>query len=138
MKKELKEQIQPEFDRASLLWKQNRTAEALQIFQGLNEKFPNQPTIVLMLGTVSFTRGDMDSAQRYFQELVKLKPNYEKGSLALFFSLKEQERFAEAIAEAKRFISQNGLTKEYALLMEELDEEGAFNTKSKTKPVKES
>jgi predicted Zn-dependent protease len=127
MKKELKAEIEPEFNRASSLWKQNKTAEAINIFKQLDKTYPEQPTILGMLGAIYLTNHDFVSALAYFQKIVKLSPKSELASTSLFHCLMKHEQFDAALSEARKFIKRNGLTKEYELLMAELDDEGRLD-----------
>ena len=122
-----KAKIEPDFNRASSLWHEGKLLEAARIFKGLDKKFPNQPAILGMLGAIYFTTGNYANALTYWEKVVKLSPKSELASRALFHTLLQHERFDDALTEANRFIKLNGYSKEYAMIMEELDENGAFN-----------
>ena len=130
MNKELKAEMEPEFNRACSLWKENKSADAIKIFQDLDNKFPQQPSILGMLGSIHFTNGDFSASLNYFQQLTKLQPKSELASRALYHSLSQHELFDDALKEAKRFIKQNGLTKEYELIISELEDLGALDNDS--------
>ena len=122
--------MEPEFNRACSLWKQNKSADAIKIFQDLDTKFPQQPVIIGMLGSIYFTNGDFAASLNYFRQLTKLQPKSELASRALFHSLSQHEQFDDALKEAKRFIKQNGLTREYELIISELENFGAVDNDS--------
>ena len=130
-------QIEPDFNRASSLWAGGQASEALAILRGLNSRFPDEPTILLMLGNICFSTKDYASALPYWEQLVKLKPKYELGSRGLFFTLMRHERFEDALDEAHRFIKLCGLTEEYKRIMEELDSNSVFDRLSGRKPMAE-
>jgi len=126
MHKTLRKKIEPEFNKASKLWQEGKTAEAARIFRRLNQEFPNQPAILGMLGAIHFTKGDYVASLEYYQRVVNLSPKSELASRAYYHSLLRNERYDEALAEATRFVKQNGLTKEYEEIMAELDDAGIF------------
>jgi len=121
-----KAKIESEFNRASSLWKEGKPAEAIRIFKKLDQKFPNQLAILGMIGAIYFRTDDYANALVYWEKVVKLSPKSELASRALFHTLFRHERYDDAFSEANRFIKLNGYSKEYALIMEELDENGAF------------
>jgi outer membrane protein assembly factor BamD (BamD/ComL family) len=127
MKAADKKKIEPRFSEASKLWKEKKLPQAIKIFKGLDGEFPNQPAILGMLGAIYYSTRNYAAALGYFEKVTKLNPRSELASRALFHALIEHERNADALAEARRFIRLNGLTKEYALIMEELDESHVFD-----------
>ena len=127
MDKELKSNIEPDFNRASKLRHDGQPHEALEIFNKLNDQFPNQPPIIGMLAAIHFTGKNFAAALPCFEKLVKLSPKSELASRGLFVSLMRHERKTEALDEARRFIKLRGLTDEYAFIMQELDENGSFD-----------
>ena len=126
MNKDLRAKIEPDFNRATKLWHENRSVEAVEILRKLNDEFPDQTVIFATLGAIHFSKGDFVSSLTYFQKVVKLSPKSELASLGLFHSLIKHEQFDAALSEARRFINKNGLTEEYKLLMEELEENSFF------------
>jgi tetratricopeptide (TPR) repeat protein len=126
MTDEQRAQIEPEFNRALDL-RQNNPNEAIQILEQLDHRFPGQAIITGMLGSIYHSLGDWVNALRYYRRTVALSPKSELASLGLFHSLRHHERFEEAFDEARRFIKLNGITEDYRLLMQELDEHGTFD-----------
>lgn len=114
--------IEPEFNRALNLWHENKSDEAIRILKKLDKEFPNQPVIVKMIGAIYFSLEDWSNCIIYSEKNVALSPKSEHTSITFFHCLWNQERFDEAFEEAKRFIKLNGFSKEYALILEELNE----------------
>jgi len=124
MTEDEKIKIEPEFNRALDLWHEDKPFEAIKILKQLNKEFPNQPTILGMLGAIHFTLDDWANSLIYYDKAVILSPKSESASIGLFHSLWHHERFDEAFEEAKRYVKLNGFSKKYDFIMKELDENG--------------
>ena len=119
--------IEPEFNRALEL-RENNPQEAIRILTELDRRFPDRSVIVGTLGSIYFSLKDWANALPVYEKAVLLSPKSELASLGLFHSLWHHERFEDALEESKRFIRINGLTSEYSILLDELDDGGMFGS----------
>ena len=122
-----RELMEPEYNRALAL-RENNPHEAIRILKELDRRFPNHEIIVGTLGSIYFSLKDWANALPVYERATQLAPKSELASLGLFHSLWHHERYDDAVEEAKRFIRINGLTPEYSLLLDELDDEGMFSS----------
>jgi predicted Zn-dependent protease len=127
MTEDEKNKIEPKFNYAIKLWHNKKTNKALSILKSLEKEFPNQPTILGMIGAIYFSIKDWLNSSIYYEQTIKLSPKSELASIAFFHCLWNQERFDDAFSEASRFMKLTGFSKEYALIFEELDENSVFH-----------
>lgn len=123
MTDEDRQKIEPSFNRALDIREKN-PLEAIKILKELDEKHPNQPAIIGMIGGIYFGMNDYAQSLPYYEKVAHLSPKSELASLGLFHCLWRHERIDDAFEEARRFIKLNGYSEEYAFALEELDDSG--------------
>ncbi|HLM00977.1 MAG TPA: hypothetical protein VK400_07960, partial [Pyrinomonadaceae bacterium] len=61
------------------------------------------------------------NCSEYISQGLKLQPQSEYLSLMLFHSLWHMKKFDDALEEVKRFVAINGYSKEYDLILKEIE-----------------
>lgn len=96
-------------------------AGARRTLEGLAEQHPEVFGIWLVLGGVQLSQADYVAAERSFAAAVSLRPRSELASLGTFHTLKYLGRVDDAFAEMRRFLALRPKSKEYALLLAEME-----------------
>lgn len=132
MTEDEKLKIEPEFNQALGLWREDKPFEAIKILKKLNKNFPNQSAILGMIGAIYFCLDNWKNSCIYYKKTVKFSPKSELASIALFHSLFQLKKYNKGFDEIKRFLSiskkLNIKFKKYNLLMNDWKEE--FNLKT--------
>ncbi|MDQ4120420.1 MAG: tetratricopeptide repeat protein [Acidobacteriota bacterium] len=119
---EEKIKIEPDFNKALCLRDEEKYDDAIKILEKLNSDFPDNHAILLMLAGMYHLVDDWENCFIYSQKLVEISPNSERASVMLFHSLWGLKKFDDAFEEARRFVDLNGFSKEYDLILKEIDE----------------
>lgn len=80
------------------LLKQGKYPEALESFQDLNHKYPDNPDVLYNFGVLLNELRDFIGAARILEKLVSLDPGYENAKVALGFSYINMNRREKAIS----------------------------------------
>lgn len=95
--------------------------EALQVYKHMLDRWPNEPTTLLLLGGTYFSLKEYELAIGYLKEAVQLMPDKEFASIGLFFSLWKIGKVDAAYKELERFVSAAGqFTDEYDLILKDI------------------
>lgn len=117
------EPLEPRFTEALRLRDEAKFAESEDILSELSSEYPQTAAVWLMLGHVRWKREDLSAATESFRRASILAPKMELASLGLFHTLWELGRRDEAFEEARRYITLAGPSKEYGMLLRELEHE---------------
>lgn len=105
MDAEVYDKIKDRFNNAIKLRDEGRIDEALRILNAINVEYPNQASILGVIGGIYFGIGDLEAARTLLERVVSMSPRSELASLGLFHSLWELGRHEEALSEMKRFLA---------------------------------
>lgn len=92
------------------LLKQGNYPEALELFQDLNHRYPDNPDVLYNFGVLLNSLKDYIGAARILEKLVSIDPGYENAKVALCFSYNNMNKREEAISileEARGSIPDN-------------------------------
>ncbi len=92
----------------------------LRLFEDYLESFPRYPDIHLALGILLKKIGSPRKAEASFTEALRLNPGYVKARLQLFYLLKEQHRFREALEEGYKLEKINLPYPDFYLILTEI------------------
>ncbi len=109
-----------EFQRAIDLKSAGQLNEAAIVMEGMAGRFPENPTLLGMLGAVYFALGENSLAAKYAAACSRLVPHKEAPSLILYLALRGLGRDREAIRELLRFIAIDPQQSDYAEILEEM------------------
>ena len=96
--------IEKNLQEIRLLIQAGERDRACQVLLSLLQKYPDNCTILLILGGEYFVSGKYSLANIVFQKLVLLAPGDGKISIALFNTLQKLGFMEEAMEEMKRFL----------------------------------
>ena len=80
------------------LLKQRKYPEALEVFQNLYYKYPDEPDVLYNFGIVLNALRDYIGGARVLEKLVSIDPEYENGKVALGYSYINMDKVEEGIA----------------------------------------
>lgn len=80
------------------LLKQGNYPEALELFQDLNHRYPDNPDILYNFGVLLNSLKDYIGAARALERLISIEPGYENAKVALCFSYINMNKIEEAIS----------------------------------------
>jgi predicted Zn-dependent protease len=115
------DRIQPQYNQALFLRDTGRVKDAIKILKNLNKQYNDKPALIGTLGSLYFNAKDWKNCSEYTSQGLKLQPESEYLSLMLFHSLWHLKKFDDALEEIKRFIALNGYSKEYDLILKEIE-----------------
>lgn len=84
---------------ATIALRQGDINSAKNILTKANLYFPNQPSILTKLGIVMMEQGSPEIAQRYFEQVTSISPNFTGAKLNLARSKMAEKKYDEAIEE---------------------------------------
>ncbi|HEX8249577.1 MAG TPA: hypothetical protein VF599_15475 [Pyrinomonadaceae bacterium] len=132
MTEDEKIKIEPDFNRALQIWHEGKPLEAIGILKNLDKNFPNQASILGMIGGIYFSLDDWKNSYIYYKKTAELSPKSETASIGLFHSLFELKKYDESFNEIKRFLTTskklNIKLKKYNLLINDWKKEFNLQT----------
>ena len=121
-KKVLDAEMRGEFERAIRLRDGGDLVGAMRVLRELSARAPGVPSVLGTLAGLEYQTGEYERAVETGQEVVRLAPRSELGSLTLFHALYALGRVSEAFSEVARFRAST-VSKEYDKLLSEVREE---------------
>ena len=122
----MNESIRNRFDTALRLRDEERYVEALELLESLRKEPIDEPALLAgvycQIGNIYLFQLERPSdAESAFRSAISRTPQSELCSLGLFHSLMRQKRVEEALAEMKRFLTDNS-SEEYTRVLAEIGE----------------
>ncbi|HKO56694.1 MAG TPA: tetratricopeptide repeat protein [Thermoanaerobaculia bacterium] len=114
--------LESEFQAATALRDAGDVHSAKALLERLGREHPDAFPVWLVLGAIEKNLEDYEAAERAFAKAIALNPRSELASVGLFFALAHQRRDDEAFAEARRFLTLRPDSKEYKMILDEIDE----------------
>lgn len=116
-----RDRIEPLYNQALFLRDTGRVKDAIKILKGLNKQYTDKAALIGTLGSLYFKAKEWKNCSDCLSQGLKLHPQSEYLSLMMFHSLWHLKKFDDALGEIKRFVDANGYSKEYDLILKEIE-----------------
>ena len=109
------------YKKARRLLEKGKDMEALPIFEGLVDRYPNEVNFRTKVAVIYLESKQFDLAEASSRTAVRLKPTSDPCSRLLFHSLWDQEKYEDAFEEMKRFVRLGGESPDYDAIIAGFD-----------------